>query len=148
MSSYKDRLEMVEDLGYGGDIHPTLAAYANQNIPKRTMIIKKDKETPVRIKVPEVQDITRSELPDERLDEYVREILSQPFYKTKQEIYEEINARSIRANIKSTESGKMDESKADRPTSLSKPIQGKLEKGIRPDNKKPPEPPPKRPIKI
>ena len=94
MSDYKDRLEMCEDLGYGGEIHPTLAAYVQQNIPKREMVIKKDKETPVRIKVPNVPDISRSELPDERLEEYIRSILDQPWYLSKQQIQDQINART------------------------------------------------------
>ncbi len=37
--SYDDRLEMIKDLGYGGDIPPLLASYANQNLPKQYAII-------------------------------------------------------------------------------------------------------------
>jgi hypothetical protein len=47
-----DRLEMVRNLGYGGDIPPLLASYANSDLPKQYAIVKKNKESPVRIKVP------------------------------------------------------------------------------------------------
>ncbi|MEJ7863100.1 MAG: hypothetical protein WKF90_15835 [Pyrinomonadaceae bacterium] len=141
-----DRLEMVRDLGYGGDIPPMLASYANQDLPKQYVIVKKNKESPVRIKVPNVPDIT--EISNQQLEDYIKSLEDQPWYFSEQEIKDQINARSISTNTPSSSSGKMDESKATRKASVSRPVQGKLEKGIRPDNKKPPEPPPKRPIKI
>jgi hypothetical protein len=141
-----DRLEMVRDLGYGGDIPPMLASYANQDLPKQYAIIKKNKESPVRIKVPNVPDIT--EISDKQLDDYIQSIESQPWYFSEQEIKDQINARSIRTNTHRPQSGKVDESETTSPTHVSRPLQGKLEKGIRPSDKKPPEPPPKRPIKI
>ena len=100
ISNYRDRLEMVEDLGYGGDIPPILAAYANQNIPKQTMIIKKDKETPVRIRVPDVPDVKISK---EKVDSYIEKILSNKWYLTKEKITDQINARSIRKDSKSSQ---------------------------------------------
>ncbi len=81
---------MCEDLGYGGDLHPLLASYANNNIPKQEMVIKKDKETPVRIRVPDVPDFP---LDKPVLDSYIEKIFSQPFYLTKEEIYKQIDAR-------------------------------------------------------
>jgi hypothetical protein len=141
-----DRLEMVRDLGYGGDIPPLLASYANSDLPKQYAIVKKNKESPARIKVPNVPDIT--EISSKQLEDYIQSLESQPWYSSEREIKDQINARSIRANIKSTQSRKVDESETTIPPPLSRPLQRKLEKGIRPDNKKPPEPPPKRPIKI
>ena len=90
VSKYKDRLEMVEDLGYGGDIPPVLAAYVNQNIPKREMVIKKDKEPPVRIRVSDVPDIKIS---DKLLNSYTERILNKPWYLSKEQINEQINQR-------------------------------------------------------
>jgi hypothetical protein len=148
ISSYKDRLEMSEDLGYGGDIHPILAAYVNQNIPKREMIIKKDKETPVRIRVPDVPDVTRQQVSDEALKDYVKRILEQPWYLTKEEIIKQIDVRSLRANIKSPQSGKVDDTKTGSKAAVPKRVSGKLEGTVRPGDKKSSEPPPKRPIKI
>jgi hypothetical protein len=148
VSSYKDRVEMCEDLGYGGDLHPILASYTNQNIPKREMVIKKDKETPVRIRVPFVEPVTRDDVSDVQLDEYTRSLFDNPWYLTKEEIYKQIDVRSIRTNIRSPRSREMDDSQTDSKTSVSGTVQGKLEKGIRPDNKKPSSPPPKRPIKL
>jgi hypothetical protein len=141
-----DRLEMVRDLGYGGDIPPLLASYANSDLPKQYAIVKKNKESPVRIKVPNVSDIT--EISDRQLAEYIQSLADQSWYFSEKEIKNQINARSIRANIKSPQLGKMDESETDCPPPVSRPVQTKLEKGIRPDNKKPSDPPPKRPIKI
>jgi len=36
-----DRLEMVKSLGYGGDIPPALAQYANQDLPKQTAVVQR-----------------------------------------------------------------------------------------------------------
>lgn len=141
-----DRLEMVRDLGYGGNIPPLLASYANSDLPKQYAIVKKNKESPVRIKAPNAPDIT--EISDKQLDEYIKSLESQPWYFSEKEIKNQINARSIRASIKSTKLGKVDVAKTTGTTSVSRSVSGKLEKGIRPDHKKSPEPPPKRPIKI
>lgn len=89
-SSYQDRLEMVKDLGYGGDIPHVLATYANQNILKQYAIIKKNKETPVRVRVPDAPDIKISK---DELDKYIEELLKQPWYLTKEQITEQINNR-------------------------------------------------------
>jgi hypothetical protein len=87
--SYDDRLEMVKDLGYGGDIPPLLASYANQDIPKQYAIVKKNKETPVRIRVPDVPDI------DADIKPYIESLLTQPWYQTREQIQAQINARAI-----------------------------------------------------
>ncbi len=86
-----DRLEMVRDLGYGGDIPPLLASYANQDLPKQYAIIKKNKESPVRIKVPNVPDIT--EISDQQLKDYIKSLENQPWYFSEQEIKNQIDAR-------------------------------------------------------
>lgn len=52
-----DRLEMVKLLGYGGDIPRLEAEYANKDLPKQYAVIKKGKEPPVRIRIPDVPDI-------------------------------------------------------------------------------------------
>jgi hypothetical protein len=145
VSSYKDRLEMIEDLGYGGDIHPTLAAYANQNIPKRYMVIKKDKETPVRIKVPDVVPV---DISSEELEQYKQQLFSQPWFLSREEIQNQINARSISANIKSTPSGKMDDHKPTRKASISRPVSAKPKKDLQQGKQEPPNPPERKPFKI
>ena len=130
---YDDRMKMIKALGYGGDIPPVMASYANSDLPKQHAILKKNKEPPVRIKIPDVKDAPKAS------EEYINKILSQSFYK---------DARSIPANNPSPQSRKVDESEADSQAALPRPIPGKPEKGIRPDHKKSPEPPKKRPIKI
>lgn len=144
-SSYEDRLEMVKDLGYGGDIPHVLATYANQNIPKQYAIIKKNKESPMRVRIPDAPDVKISQ---EKLDEYIKGLLQQDFYLSKEEIENQINVRATRAYSKSSQSRKMDDSQADSPPPVFRRVQGKLENPLRPDDKEPPEPPPKRPIKI
>jgi hypothetical protein len=52
-----DRLEMVKLLGYGGDIPRLQAEYANKDLPKQYAVIKKGKEPPVRVRIPDVPDI-------------------------------------------------------------------------------------------
>jgi hypothetical protein len=90
-----DRLEMVRDLGYGGDIPPMLASYANQDLPKQYAIVKKNKESPVRIKVPNVPDITREQVSDQQLKDYIESLEVQPWYFSEKEIKDQINARQI-----------------------------------------------------
>jgi hypothetical protein len=90
-----DRLEMVRDLGYGGDIPPMLASYANQDLPKQYAIVKKNKESPVRIKVPNVPDVTREQVSDQKLKDYIESLEAQPWYFSEKEIKDQINARQI-----------------------------------------------------
>jgi hypothetical protein len=149
VSSYKDRLEMTEDLGYGGDLHPILASYANQNIPKQEVVIKKDKKTPVRITLPFVPDISKKEVSDEMINDYLKQVLSQEFYKTKEEIYNQINARSISQNITSPQSRKVDDRKtANTPTVPTGILAREQQQSVSKGDEKPKDPPKKRTIKI
>src|SRR6185503_7094577 len=50
--NHADRLEMVKALGYGGDIPPLMASYANSDLPKQYAIIKSAKQSPVSVKIP------------------------------------------------------------------------------------------------
>jgi hypothetical protein len=149
ISSYKDRLEMVEDLGYGGDLHPLLASYANQNIPKREMVIKKDKETPVRIRVPDVPDITTEQVSDEQLDEYIKEILSQPFYLSKEEIHRQIDVRQIRTNIPTSPLREVDDRETDNESNVPAGILArKQQQSLSEGDEKPKNPPRRKTLKI
>jgi hypothetical protein len=89
----QDRLEMVRALGYGGDIPAPLAAYANSNLPKQTAIVKKPKQTPVRIKIVDVPDPTNKWNKKIR-DEFVLKLMApQSWYKTHKEIHEQFRSR-------------------------------------------------------
>jgi hypothetical protein len=140
--SYDDRIKMIKALGYGGEIPPLMASYANQNIPKQHAVLRKNKETPMRIKIPDVPNVPNAP------KKYIEELLDQPWYLTREQIQDQINARSIQTNTKSPEPRKVDDAASTRQTPLSRPVPGNASKGIRPDNKKSSEPPPKRPIKI
>jgi hypothetical protein len=123
VSDYNDRLEMVKDLGYGGDIPHLLAAYTNQNIPKRHMIISKPMGTPVRIRVPDVPDVIVSE---PVLKDYIDKLLSYEWYLSKEEIYKQIEERHInapnrapRTDNKTSESRTTDDRKPNRAARVS-----------------------------
>jgi hypothetical protein len=128
-----DRLRMVKSLGYGGDIPPALAAYANQNIPKQHAVLRKHKETPVRIRIPDVEPAPPAP------EEYILEILSQPFYK---------DVRSAPTDTQSIEPRKVDDYSSTRKAPVSRRISTKPTEDIRPSKQEPPKPPEKRPIKI
>lgn len=146
-SSYQDRLEMVKDLGYGGDIPHVLATYANQNIPKQYAIIKKNKETPVRVRIPDAPDVKISK---EKLDAYIEKILSNECYKTREQITDQINARSLRAHSKSPESRKTSDTQPDNKIAVSRGIQErrKQKQSVSESGEKPPIPQETEPIKI
>lgn len=131
--SYEDRLKMVKALGYGGDIPPLMAQYANQNVPKQYAIIRKNKEAPVRIRIEDVKPYPPAQ------KEYIEKILSQPFYK---------DARSLPADSQNFEPRKMDDTETTSVSDVPEGVSEGVEKTIRPDNKKPPKSAPKRPIKI
>lgn len=145
-SSYEDRLEMVKDLGYGGDIPHVLATYANQNIPKQYAVIKKNKETPVRVKIPDVREVKISK---EKFDSYIEKLLERDFYQSKEQIEKQINARSLRANTKSTQSRKTSDGTSNHAPAVSKGMeQRKHRQSIRQNKQEPPLPEDSKPIKI
>src|SRR5207237_3679306 len=85
-----DRLEMVKALGYGGDISPLLAQYANQDLPKQYAIIKKGKEPPVRIRIPDVKDIDL----DRKVEKaYIEKCLSNEWNHSPKEIRAQMESR-------------------------------------------------------
>lgn len=145
-SSYEDRLEMVKDLGYGGDIPHLLATYANQNIPKQYAVVKKNKETPIRVKIPDVLEVKISK---EKLESYLEKLLQQDFYLSKEEIKKQINARSVRANSKKPQSRKTSDSKADHAPAISRGIrQRRSRQSVRKDQQESPVSEKAKPIKI
>lgn len=146
-SSYNDRLEMIKDLGYGGDIPHVLATYANQNIPKQYAVIKKNKESPIRVRIPDVPEI---KIPKEKLDAYIEELLTQDFYFSREKIEKQINARSLRAHTKSSQSRKTSDAKPDSKTAVPRGIQErrKQKQGVSEGGKKPPISEESEPIKI
>lgn len=89
-----DRTEMMRSLGYGGDITPNMASFANQDLPKQYAILKKNKEAPVRIRIP---DVTPVALSNKAVEDYVNKLLEQPWYLTREQIKKQINARKLRA---------------------------------------------------
>lgn len=136
--SHDDRMKMIKALGYGGDIPPLLANYANQNVPKQYAIIRKNKEAPQRIRIPDVVPLPPVS------DEYLNRILQAPFYKSKEEIKNEINARLVPTYLKRTERGKASDSQADHGNPL--PKRGR--KSVPTDSKKPPIPKKGEPFKF
>ena len=108
-ASYKDRLEMMQDFGYGGDITPQMASFANQDLPQRTAIIKKNKEKPVRIRIPDVKPAKGD------VESYLKKLFENPLYQSREQIERQIEKRKLKilndpnrtqgANTKNTQSG-------------------------------------------
>lgn len=137
--SFDDRMRMIKSLGYGGNIPHALAVYANSDLPKQHTVLKKNKESPVRIKIPDVEDAPRAP------KEYLEKLLSQPFYKDKQDY-----VRSAPKNTESAQSRKMDDRQPVDQTDVPRGIQSRRDQkaGLRPGQQKPPDAPPEKPIKI
>lgn len=146
---YEDRREMIKALGYGGDIPHEMATYANQNLPKQQAIIKIGKDSPKRIKIPDVPDI------DIKYD--VAEFLNNDWNYQPKEIYEIINKRfesqandrSIQPDTKSVEPRKVPDRKTDKPTAVPRGIQEReQQQSVSKGDEKPQDPPKRQPIKI
>jgi hypothetical protein len=91
---YDDRLRMIKALGYGGDIPHTLATYANQDLPKQTAIIKKGKESPVRVKIP---DVPEAKISKEAENEFINRCLSHEWNLSPAQIREQLSSRFEKA---------------------------------------------------
>jgi len=111
--SADDRLEMMKALGYGKDIPPLMASYANQDLPKQYAIVKKNKEAPVKIRIPDTPDIKID------TEDYLVQILENPIYKSKEEINKQIDARKLSKNPKRPASGKAHDRKATSKATVS-----------------------------
>lgn len=92
--NHPDRLEMIKALGYGGDIPHEMATYANQNLPKQQAIIKVGKDSPRRIKIPDVPDIN--------LKYDVNEFLNNEWNYSVSEVLKTINQRFTNESITKT----------------------------------------------
>lgn len=144
--NYEDRLEMVKALGYGGDIPPILAAYANQNIPKQFAIVRKNKETPVRIRIPDVSPVKISQ---NRLDSYVEELLKNKWYLSKDQMIKQINDRTVQANTTRAQPRKVDDRKTTGKTAIPAGIRAREhQQSVSTSDEKPQDSRKKRTIKI
>jgi hypothetical protein len=85
-----DRLEMVKALGYGGEIPPTLAQYANSDLPKQYAVIKIGKQPPERIRINDVPDVPLSR---KAQDSFIFKLLNQPFCKHPDDVRKEFKQR-------------------------------------------------------
>jgi hypothetical protein len=90
---YDDRMRMTKALGYGGQIPAVMAAYVNSNLPKQNVIIKKPKQTPVRIKIVDVPDITEETVSAKQEEAFTLKLLSQPWNQTPDAIRKQIEQR-------------------------------------------------------
>jgi hypothetical protein len=136
---YDDRMRMVKALGYGGDIPPVVAAFANQNLPKQYAVLKKNKEDPVRIMIPDVKPVP---ITQKEVDAYTAQLLEQPWYKTKEQIQDQIDARFTKTkNTVRSGAAKVSDDKADnQPDSSPRP------ESVGDDTKERPKAPKRKPI--
>jgi hypothetical protein len=118
----QDRLEMVKALGYGGDIPPEMAQYANSNLPTQTAIIKKPKQAPVRIKIADVPEI---KLKKKVETEFINRLLNNPWNKSPEDIRAQMDnrfydtPRTERTDPKAPRTGAKDDRKAGRKGGVS-----------------------------
>lgn len=85
-----DRLEMMKSFGYGGEITPTMAQYANKDLPKQYAIVKIGKTPPQRIKIQDVPDV---KIPLKEQEEFRLKLLTNPWNKDAKEIREQFESR-------------------------------------------------------
>jgi hypothetical protein len=140
---HSDRLEMVKSLGYGGDIPAVLAQYANADLPKQVAIIKKGKDKPLRIRIPDVPDIKL----DHKVEEaFILKCLSHPWNYSREEIREQMNGRFLPTpHPKSPQPGKTSNRQATRKTAVPRT---EPESSVPASGEEPPKTPKRRPIKI
>lgn len=127
----KDRKFAMEAMGYGGAITPQMASYANQDLPKQHAIVKKNKETPVRVRIPDVESYPPV------TSEFINSLLDKPYY-----------APRIPENPESLEPGKVDDYKPARKTAGPRRAQNQPTQGVRPSKQKPPKVKDRTPIKF
>jgi hypothetical protein len=125
-----DRLYAMKAMGYGGDITPLMASYGNQNLPKQYAIIKKNKETPVRVRTPDVKPYPPA------TKEFISKLLDQPFYG---------HTRKPSPNPERAERREASDNETNRGDTV--PNRGR-EKAVFPDSKKPPVTKNKEPFKF
>ena len=89
-----DRQEMVKALGYGGDIPAALATFANADLPKQQAVIKKGKEPPVRVKIPDVPSI---DIAPSKRKEIIGKYLQNEWNLTPEQIQQQIKSRMYAA---------------------------------------------------
>ena len=89
--NHNDRLDMIKALGYGGDIPPLMASYANANLPKQYAVVAVSKQPPVRVKIPNVPDAIVSRAAEA---DFIQKCLSHEWNFTPKEIREQMNDRT------------------------------------------------------
>jgi hypothetical protein len=85
-----DRLEMVKLLGYGGDVSRAQAEYANADLSKQYAIIKKPKQSPVKVRIGDVPDV---KLTRKAQDEFIFKLLNHEWYRTPDDIRKQFEQR-------------------------------------------------------
>lgn len=135
-----DRMRMIKNLGYGGSISPSMATYANSDIPKQNAVLKKNLESPVRIRIPDVEPVP------EAPREYIEGILSQSFYKNVDEF--RARQRTIQNDTRSDAPRKVDDDNPSRPPFIPRGIAKKLQNSPQQGEQKPANPPERKPRKI
>lgn len=86
----QDRLEMVKSLGYGGEITPAMAQFANADLPKQYAVIKIGKHPPQRVRINDVPEVKLSR---KEQDEFVFKTLLNPWNKHPEDVRKEFKQR-------------------------------------------------------
>lgn len=140
-----DRLEMSKSLGYGGKIDPIMASYVNSDLPRQTIIIKKPKQTPVRVKVVDVAD---PDIPIEQENSFVSKILSYPWNFKPHDLEQQINKRTLPKNPSRPQSRKPSNRQTTSSTPVPAGLRKRREQAVPKGDEKPKDPPKSKAIKI
>ena len=108
----QDRLLMMKDMGYGGELPDRQVSYELGQTAKQSAAISIGKRNP---RITRLVDIPDVEIAPAVLRTYIQKIYNQPWYHTPKEINTEINARFKGANIGSS-STRTDKRVSDRRT--------------------------------
>jgi len=85
-----ERLKVVKMLGYGGDLSERDVNYALSTQQKQTAVIKLPKQTPAKVRIP---DLPQVDVSNKDLDRFIRELYLNPWYYTPKQVYEQHNDR-------------------------------------------------------
>jgi hypothetical protein len=146
-----DRLEMIRMLGYGGEIPPEVAQYANQNLPKQYAVFKPAKGSPVRVKITNVPDVKISKQAEA---DFIRQCLLNDWNYHPAEVREQMKKRfydpgTTRTHIQSPPPRKAPDRSPARPAPVPERVQPRDEQPRVPAGDEKPQAPRKRqPIKI
>lgn len=145
MPNRADRDIFVKN-AYGGELADRDVSFVLSGQKKQYAVIKKPKKP---AHVVRIRDVPTIEVTKDKLESFILELYSQPWYKTPKEIKETFNVRFPPKNIERPQPGKAPHRPSGGKAPVSKGVQPRgNEQGVPKGNEEPKEPGKRRPIKI